>query len=152
MTVNIKVAPTTAIDAKLAKFDVDLREKVLKKALRATGAVVVKEAKRRCPKGDPAHKPGKRALRDTIGQQLRTYRNHYVIVVGADWPEGAHAHLVEGYKNPHWMVINRGPRKGERTRFRAAPKEFMAPAVDTTGNQQIAAFHGVLDRGIKEAQ
>jgi hypothetical protein len=105
--------------------------------------LVVSEAKRRVPTGDPKHNPQAKPLRDTIGYIIRKYDggSRQVAVIGPQYPAGAHGHLVEeGHK-----VYRRGPA-GESYRgrnetpltgkSRTEAKPFLAPAGDTTKGRQ----------------
>lgn len=142
MKIGIKLDQTAldTADDLLAKIDIQFRGPIVKKSLNAVGQIVVSEAKRRVVKGDPRHNPTKKPLKQTIGKITRQKNNVTYTIVGAKYPEGAHAHFVEGYKNPKRVVISRGPRKGEDTGLRAIAKPFMAPAVDATKSQQTKAF------------
>lgn len=80
-----------------------LGNQALRRAMTATGKIVIREAKARAPKpGYDGDKPGLKPLRDTIGQAFREYTAARVIVIGPMAPAGAHGHLVE---HGHRMVV-----------------------------------------------
>lgn len=150
MSVNIRISEQQLkmADNLLAKIPVEIRARHLDKALKAVADMVVYEAQRRVPIGDPKHQPEKKALSDTIGYVVRKSSSYVTIVVGAQYPAGSHAHLVEGYRQPKRIVVVRGPNKGKDTGYRAAPKEFMAPAVDITSHRHEPTFARVLQEEV----
>ena len=100
------------------------------------------EAKRLCPRGDPADSPDLKPLNETIAVELRDYGVRQLAVVGPQYPAGAHGHLVE---NGH-EVVSHGKRTGKRTE----PKPFVRPAFDGTGAQQLAAMESVMGQAIRD--
>lgn len=92
-----------------------LGNQALRRAMTATGKIVIREAKATAPKpGYKGDKPGKKPLRDTIGQVFREYSAARVMVIGPLAPAGAHGHLVElghrmvvrGTVARRWQVAN----------------------------------------------
>jgi hypothetical protein len=146
---NVIITETGDIDKTLQKLPKEIAQgDALGRGLNKAGKAVIKNAKPRVPRGDPTHKPEKIALYRTLKVIRRIYREGtlQMAVVGPTWPDGAHGHLVEeGHK-----VIPRGKvgasnkaRKGHRQKkdlVSGSPwvpgKEFMAPAVTATKQQQ----------------
>ena len=153
MAVNVKVTQSIDMEQLLKQLPIELRVGALSKAVRAGGKVVIKRAKELVPRGDPTHKPDKKALKDTIGQVVRSYRNDrkWMAVVGPMYPAGAHGHLVE---YGHDVKVNRGERKGRPPLTGSAKvpgKEFLAPAADQTETQQGKAVIQIIVDAIKDA-
>lgn len=119
---------TGNLEGLLAELPIMMRDKAAKKAVRKANAVVVKEAKNRCPVGGPrvGRKAGKPHLRDTIKGVVRDYGEKTVGVTGPTWPDGAHGHLVE-FGTEH-----------------SAPQPFLRPAADETKKQQEDAITQTL--------
>lgn len=149
--ITIGAANLKQIDTLIGKIDVFLRGTAVRKAIRAVGKVVLDEAKRRVPVGDEKHNRGKPSLKSTLTSRLWERGTRFTVVVGAEYPDGAHSHLVEGWKQPKRIVISRGERKGQDTGLKAVPKPFMAPAFDTTKDEQYDAFVDTLEQAIKDA-
>jgi len=95
--VKINESEFTAANALLAKVDKQLRGKAVEESLHRAAQVVVDAAKVEVPQpGYPGDKPGLKPLRDTISHEVRSYSSGtFVAIVGAQWPAGAHAMLVE---------------------------------------------------------
>ena len=126
----------------LKRIDDTLTGQLMRDMVKAAGEVVAKEAKRLCPRGDPADKPDLKPLNETIAVEVRDYGLRTMAVIGPQYPAGAHGHLVE---NGH-EIVSHGKRTGERT----APKPFVRPAFDGTGRQQMAAMEALIMRTIRE--
>ena len=131
-SVRVGIVEKGKADQILGAMPIDVREKVLKSALRKAARVVIKEAKRLVPQGDPKHNPGNVSLKDTLKTVRRKYKTADAEIVGPEYPQGAHGHLVEfGHEKVLW-----GLRTGERVK----PKPFLRPAADNTEKQQQAAI------------
>lgn len=140
---------TVAIDDLLERIQVEMREKILKRAARNAGNVVMRRAKQLAPVGDLRHRPGLDALKDTIAVKNIVYRDRFfVAVVGPTHPEGNHGHLIE---DGHDVVVSRGSRKGQSPltgSARVEGKQYMAPAGDQTQNEQFFALVNTIERAI----
>lgn len=132
----------------MSKLPIEIRGKKMVAAMRSSGNIVKKEMKRRVPKGNPDHKPHLKALRDTLAVKVKQHDKGIYMIAGAQYPAGAHTHLVE---KGHEVVVNRGPNKGLRTGMFAAPKEFVAPAIDTTKTQARQVLLDRMEKIIMEA-
>jgi hypothetical protein len=116
----------------------------LKHALKAAGTIVVKRAQDLCPKpGYPGDDPTKKPLRDSIGMEVRVYDHAIVIVIGPEYPAGAHGHLIE-FGHYHVMF-------GVVTGDFLPAQPFMRPAADETKSEQDAAITSVLESRIAKA-
>ena len=118
-----------------------MKKKAISEALVKAGRPVVHAARRLAPVGDPKHKPELPALRDSIDMVVRKYQHGAfgVGIIGAKYPEAAHAHLVEyGHKNAD----------GSRARAR----KFLTPAVKVTRQQQNDAITQVLLKYIDKTE
>lgn len=115
-------------------------------AFRRAGQVVAKRARALCPPpGYKEDKPGLKPLRDTIGVVVRHYPNVLVVLVGPQYPSGAHGHLVE---YGHWLV-RKNKKTGARKVIRwVEARPFMRPAVDETKAEQQEAIVNQLKRNI----
>lgn len=138
-SVSITVNESANFDKLLAEVPILIREQGLKKALGKTLRVVRDKAKQLAPVGRArtGRKADKKHLRATITSAIRDYGAVKVGVVGAAYPAGAHAHLVEFGHD----VVRNGKVVG-----RAAPRPFMRPAVEQTKTEQHAAFVNELTR------
>jgi hypothetical protein len=133
----------------LAQLPIELRRTGLTAALRAGAQVVRRSIKQRAPVGDPKHHRSKKPLNQTIGLKVGNYQQQtFYVVVGAEYPAGAHSHLAD---QGHEIVVSRGPRKGHKLGIRSAKKEFMAPAIDSTRTQARQKTIDKLVDAIKKA-
>ncbi len=120
-------------EAALALLEASMRTKVVVKALRLQANVVRDRAKQLAPVGKTGN------LKKTIKTRLRSYDTVDLAVVGPEWPEGAHGHLVEfGHE-----IVSHGVRTGKRTE----PKPFLRPAVLETEAEQKAVFTRTIKKG-----
>lgn len=127
-----------------AKLPAEIRSKKVISVFRGAGNIVRDQMQSRVPVGDVTHNKGKKALLSTIKTKVAHYSNGIFLIVGAQYPAGAHAHLVE---SGHEIVVNRGPNKGKKTGLRAVAKPFIAPAIDST-RWQVREF---IVRGLEKA-
>jgi hypothetical protein len=149
MSVEVKIDERefANINRILQDLDKRVRKEAVTVGLQNASAIVVNEAKAHVPKpGYPFDKPGKKPLRDTIGFEVRDYPSGtFVAVIGAQYPAGAHAHLVEsGHEiwlpSPPYKVGADTVATGKRTK----PVPFMERAADNTQSRQIAAITSTL--------
>lgn len=136
-----------SLEEVLEKLPLAAREKEVQRALRAGAKLAKDRAAQLAPvpgyKGD---KPGKTPLRDTMTIATRSYQGGGVqfVGVGPRWPDGAHGHLVEfGHE-----IVTKKPNQ-VRTGARVPGKEFVAPAIDQTIDQQTQKIDASLLRAIK---
>jgi len=149
---KVEIDESLDIDSLLAELPIDMRNKSLRKATSRAGRVVMNAYKERVPVGDNRHKPELPSLKSSIDMRIRDYADgrRFVAVVGAKWPDGAHAHLVEdGYR-----VRARGPAGGGSpgafTGAKIKGKKPLAEAVDTTAKQQERAIIESIVEDIKK--
>ena len=142
MGVAIKLDGYDELMAELNRIDDTLSGKLVRDMVKAAGEVVAAEAKRLCPRGDPADSPDLKPLNETIAVELRDYGVRQLAVVGPQYPAGAHGHLVE---NGH-EVISHGKRTGTRTE----PKPFVRPAFDAEKSNAERIIAVELRNGIEQ--
>lgn len=149
MKISIKLPDLDKVDRELARLDLMLRSKALKKALRRGGQVVQKRARELCPRSSQTHtgdtwskatqaaRQGVKPLAETIGVVVREYdRGTFVLLVGPEYPAGALGHLIEyGHAEVLW---------GKETGRRVPPYPFLRPAADETQEQVNAAIIDTL--------
>lgn len=139
------VTATDATERLLQRFPIEMRNTVLKNALADGGRVVAKAAKsnlrghRSSNTGTREEwsekvrrkRQGQKDLFQSIRVASRVYSRSTMAIVGARWPYGAHAHLVEfGGVFPRWGKVSTYQR----------PRPFMRPAAQQTERQQSAAI------------
>lgn len=125
----------------LRDLPIMLRAGAIVKGVRAAGNVAKKHVKKATPVGDPSHRPEARALKDTLATKVKEYRNGqlFIAIVGHRYPDGAHAHLVEdGHRIRARGKKGQGP--GEFTGAKVPGKNYFAPAVDNSKEEQQAAL------------
>jgi HK97 gp10 family phage protein len=106
-----------------------IERRVTRVAVKAGGAVILKDAKRRAPKGPGGkdYKGGnlRRSMTQSRGLRVRKYprggRQKYIAVAGPGWPLGAHGHLIES------GTVKRETKKGAN-RGAITPDPFLEPA------------------------
>lgn len=146
---TVEVIGAKEAEALMDRLPKEMQGQKMIESMRASGNVVKREAKRRVPVGDERHNRGKKAFKDTIGVVVRHYSNGvFYMLVGAAYPAGAHSHLVEF---GHDVVISRGPNKGRKVGVKAAAKEFMAPAIDSTKTETRQVFFSKLEQLVVKA-
>lgn len=126
--ISTKISETGRADQLLAQLPVKLRGGVLKKAVRAAGAIVARSARQLCPVG-VKNKAGRR-LRDTITTVTREKGQSVLAVTGPRYGQGLgnHSHLVEfGHAKVLW---------GNPTSGFVRPHPFLRPAADQTLSAQ----------------
>jgi len=149
MSVEVKISESEFAEANalLQKVDQEMRRKAVPESLERAAKVVVDAAKVEVPQpGYPGDKPGKKPLRDTIAHEVRGYPSGTVVaVVGAQYPAGAHAHLVE---KGHEIWLPSPPyTKGAdsvSTGRRSEADPWLERASDNTQSRQIAAIMETL--------
>ena len=115
------------LDRKLKGLGEKLGKRVMRKALKAGGQLVVQEMKKRVPRGKTGN------LKRSISKRpLRRRGGSFAIIVGQRWPEGAHGHLIE------------------LGTVKMAAKPFMRPAFAATHKQVTKVFVEKLAQGIKK--
>jgi HK97 gp10 family phage protein len=130
------------VEGFLARMSIDVRNKSAKAAVRAAGTIVKRQAKKNAPVGGSrtGRKADKPHLRDTIKVKVKEYGEYTIAIVGAAWPSGAHAHLVEF---GHDIV------RGGETVAEVAPQPYLRPAADTTKKQQADAIKKSLAKALE---
>lgn len=140
------------VDEMLALLPQAVREKYLIKGLRKEGNRIKRIARQLCPRGavtgttrrlsqrSRARRGNAKPLRDTIGVVVRDYGGVLVMLVGPQYPAGAHAHLVEyGHAAVLW---------GEKTSGRVPPKPFMRPAITEVERERGQGITDEIVRGV----
>lgn len=139
----VEIRESVNMDDLLKRLPVEVRTKAIPSSLRASLRPAANRAKQLAPRGDKAHNPSAPPLYTTIKVVIREYGETIMGIMGASWPQGAHAHLVErGHKLVAW---------GHPTRAFVPGKEFMAPAVDSTQTEQRRKMIQKLVDMIKKA-
>lgn len=164
--VKTGVVATKETDEFLAKFPIEMREKILKQSVRAASRVVATEARSELrmagPIGDGAKNPtvgrskvtgtqdkwsAKMAYRknrrwdmhDAMGVKVKQYRNGQIILgmTGVRNRMGSQA----------WILEHGGTIKlwGKGT-YRLPPRPFMRPAASNTMQKQRAAMEGKMKK------
>ena len=115
------------IENVLAKVSVALRERIVKRALRAAAQVVLEQSRVNLERVTSPAAEGN--LLESLAIKTNSLRSKDITysLVGATWPQGAPAHLVEfGHEASGWYAGN----------DRVEGREFLQPAVDSTQPQQ----------------
>ncbi len=130
----------TDIDVSVSGFDeanqqLKLLEKRIaldaqKAAFEKASPIVVEAAKNEVPEpGYKGDKQGKVPLQDTLTFKVEQYRNGTTVaIIGAGYPRGAHAHLVE---DGHEIYAG---KPATATGRKTTRDEFMKRAVDNTSS------------------
>jgi hypothetical protein len=175
-SVKIQIAGFDDLFRKLNAISVGLRGGIVKNAMNQAGRIVAKRAKELARKpGDAGYNPrsrqrqGNKHLVDTIGQVVRFYSstrfNGFVLVVGPEYPAGAHGHLVEyGHRlaKPGTGTLARiakpGARPARSTKVHTGivsgstrPFPFMKPAADDSINKISNTIADAVERAIAKA-
>ena len=109
------------MDRVLAKASIELRQRMVKKAIRKAARKIAIAMKKRAPvSDDDKGKP----LKETIGVVVREYGARTTAIIGPEYPAGSHGHLVEF---GHEEVLF-----GVKTGRRVPPHPFARPAFDET--------------------
>lgn len=107
------------MDRVLSMVAIEMRQKMVKKAVRRASRRIANAMKKKAPvSGDDKGKP----LKETIGVAMREYGSKTMAVIGPEYPAGAHGHLVE---YGHAKVLFGVPTGG-----RVPPYPFARPAFD----------------------
>lgn len=109
-------------------------EQDLEAALRKGAAPVLSRARQLVPRpGQGGYTGGKREtfLYQSLTARVVRYQGLTLLVLGAGWGKGRHAHLVE---LGHDMVTHDGTIVGD-----VEPNEFLSPAVDEMKDAALAA-------------
>lgn len=149
-SLEINEALFAQIDRELAAIGVFHRQAALKAGLQKPLDLVADRYRSNLPMpGYPGDKKGKKPLRDTVGTKIKEYSGGTVVgVVGAYYPAGAHAHLIE---EGHDIVISRGARKGTPA-GRVGGFFDLARAVESTRNQRDALVLQSVREAIEAAK
>lgn len=145
-TLDISDDVLQQIDKELAKLSIIQRSPVLKRGLRAAGAIVKKRYRDLIPPpGYAGDKPGLKPLRQTVSDKFIEYPSGRLVeVVGAAYPAGAHAHLLEeGHEKVLW-----GRHVGGSVRA----FHYLQQAVAGTQSAQDAAILKVMREATAEAR
>jgi len=145
---GVRLTGDRELDRALAMLPDRMQRKVIRAVVAAQASVFMREVRRRAPtrsrKETYTSKTGKTrrrsiGLRRSITKKAWSKPDKGMIgqIVGARWPEGAHAHLVE---YGHWMVTHDGNTVGL---VREQP--FQRPA-------EAAAQGRMLSRGAQVAR
>ena len=138
VTLQINDALFNQIDKELASIGVFHRMPALKAGLKAAGEIVEDRYRGNIPMpGYPGDKPGLKPLRDTLQTKVKEYGlGRVVAIVGAAYPAGAHAHLLEeGHEKVLW---------GRRTGGKVQAFHLLQKAVDATKMAvDDAVMHGI---------
>ena len=149
---EVIIKETADVEKSLESIPIELRGKSLSRAVGKGGLVVKRAMKRLAPRGDSKHKPDKKPLYKTIASKNKSYRGGRInmVIVGAQYPAGAHSHLVD---QDHEVKVSRGPRKGQAPLSGSATvpgKQYVAAAIDTTTDEVEKAVIGSIVKDIKE--
>ena len=120
MPISVRIDESKDTTRLLLRMPVAMREKVVKKAIKAAAQAVAKRARQLAPKpGYVGDDPTKPALNKSIRVVVRMYGNVIVAVVGPVGRLAPHAHLVEfGHRKVLW---------GRETGGQVAGKPFLRP-------------------------
>ena len=151
------VKETADLDELLAKLPGGLREDAYAEALTAGGNIAKTRMRHLAPIGDPAHNPQAKPLHKTFSVKVTDYQNGdvWVAIVGAEYPAGAHSHLVEEGHD----VYRRGSKGNSAKKKKLQPltgrarvegKYFMATAIDQTEAKTDAMVRKVISRKAEE--
>lgn len=156
---TVRITGDEALDRFFATITPKLQRGALRKGVRAAGSALVKEirqnlstmvstksASRNRANVRLDNRGKKTSLKKTIGQRAWSKPRAGIIgtVVGARWPEGAHAHLVEfGHE-----VVSHGKRTGKRTQ----PIPFQRTAERTARPQVLAAQRKKLREALQRVR
>lgn len=141
---SVQTIETGNTEKALERVAMEMRGAAVLVALRKSLKPARDRAKALCPKGGPriGVKGDKKHLRDTITVVTRDLGEVKMGLMGAAYPAGAHAHLVEFGHN----IVRAGKVVG-----RAPPQPFMRPAVEQTKNEQNAIYEAEIARIAAEA-
>lgn len=135
---HIDPASEKAALAILDKIEQHARGRAMTRVMQAAGEVVRREVRNIVPKpGYPGDKPGLKPLRETVAVRIRNYQGGFfkVMLVGYQYPAGAHGHLVEdGHEKVLWGVRTSGQVEGKHY-FQMAVKR-------TEGAVNLAILNG----------
>ncbi len=136
--VTISITGDKALDRAFRTLPAKMQRRVIRPAVSAQATVLVREIRRRAPSRGRTEQYLSRAgverrrgigLKRSIRKRAWSKPERGIIgqVVGAGWPEGAHAHLVEF---GHRIVTHDGRVVGT-----ARPHPFQRPAMDASGGR-----------------
>ena len=141
--IQVRISDTKETDRLLSKMPIELRNNILRRAIRSAGGAVVTEMKRTSPQpGYPGDDPNETPLKETFAVKVITYSSGVVMgIVGSDRKKGGrHLHLVEF---GHAMVL-----WGKRTSGFVEGKPFFRRASDSTLNIQKSRIIETLRRAL----
>lgn len=168
--VRVSMETWDKADALLGRLPILVRGSELSKALTKGGSVVVRRARQLVtPPGYPGDKPDKKPLRDTISTVIRQYKNGmFVLVIGPQYPAGAHGHLVEfGHRIASGGTLtplaNRPRRTAPKSKLPGRtgkgitvgivpPHPFMEPAFQDTKDQIEPLIISALQKAVAKAE
>lgn len=140
MSIKLDVKDRGDVANILHKVEKELRGKILRKAMKASQAPVVRLSKSKLSAVQTDEATGQ-LVRSLKVKTKVTQRSAYAIT-GPKWPVGAHGHLVElGHEASGWYT------GGERV----PGKEFLAPAADSTKTVQQQLLINELKNGVEAA-
>lgn len=129
---------------KLYQLDNDVRRTIAAKALDTAAAVLVGPMRAAAPVGKTGN------LRASIAKATRTYNTTAFGIVGPQYPQGAHGHLVErGSKDRY--TKGKGKYKVPAYRGRMPANPFIARSYASNQAQVIATLESVLATEIAAA-
>lgn len=151
VALEINEALFTQIDKELAGIGVVHRTKALKAGIQRAANLVKARYRDYIPlPGYQGDKPGLKPLRNTIKIKVKefTQGGGVYAIVGAEYPAGAHSHLLE---EGHKQVVSRGPNKGRHVGF-VRGRHPLQRAVDATATDRDAAIINGIREAIEEAK
>lgn len=155
MSIQVRLTETGNVEQLLERLPVEIRGNTMRKALRAAGRVVQKQAKANVPRSRTTRtrdkwssktkqqRAGVAEHHKTVGVEVRVYDGVLVAIVGARYPEGALAHLIEqGHDLVAW---------GTPLPIFVQGNPYLAPAADTTRREQEDAIIRKLSEEVDKA-
>lgn len=130
-----------ALESFLKALGPTLERRIIRQALKAGGAQILKRAKQLAPKGKTGNL--RRSLAVSRGRRIRKYpHGNLVAILGPSWPLGAHGHLIE--KGTRLRKTKDGASRG---RMPAQP--FMGPAFEGRKERALRVLREKIRQGIK---
>ena len=154
---ELVVKETADLDQLLSQLPTGMREDAYAEALTAAGNIAKTRMRHLASIGDPNHNPQAKPLHKTFAVKVTDYQNGdvWVAIVGAEYPAGAHSHLVEEghevYRRGSKGDSARGQKRKPLTgKAKVEGKYFMATAIDQTEAQQDAMVRKIISRKAEE--
>ena len=150
MSSPIRITGLDALNATLKKLPPTIKGPVLRQALRKGAQLILRDAKSRVPKGTGGLK---RAL-TTIVKEDKS--GNIYVTIGANMPDGAHAHLVEFGTKERFVNFASGRSGaisigGGGSRGSMPTQPFLRPAFDSQRDAVMGVIAAELDRAIAKA-